>query len=33
MLARYSHLTPGHLQAAVEKLVPIPITSAELTQN
>jgi hypothetical protein len=21
MLARYSHLTPGHLQAAVEKLV------------
>ena len=33
MLARYSHLTPGHLQAAVEKLVPIPVTAAELTQN
>jgi integrase len=26
MLARYSHLTPGHLQAAVEKLVPTPAT-------
>jgi integrase len=33
MLARYSHLTPGHLQAAVEKLVPAPVTSAELAQN
>jgi hypothetical protein len=33
MLARYSHLTPGHLQAAVEKLVPRPVTPAELTQN
>jgi integrase len=33
MLARYSHLTPGHLQAAVEKLVPAPVTPAELAQN
>ncbi len=27
------HLTPGHLPAAVEKLVPVPVTPAELTQN
>jgi hypothetical protein len=33
MLARYSHLTPGPLQAAVEKLVPMPVTPAELTQS
>jgi site-specific recombinase XerD len=33
MLARYSHLTPGHLQAAVEKLVPRPVAPAELAQN
>jgi site-specific recombinase XerD len=33
MLARYSHLTPGHLQAAVEKLVPTPVTLPELAQN
>ena len=34
MLARYSHLTPGHLQAAVEKLVP-PSAHAQsaLTRN
>jgi site-specific recombinase XerD len=32
MLARYSHLTPGHLQAAVERLVAAPTESA-LTQN
>jgi site-specific recombinase XerD len=33
MLARYSHLTPGHLQAAVEKLVPKPATLAGLAWN
>jgi integrase len=33
MLARYSHLTPGHLQAAVEKLVPTPVTLPEQAQN
>jgi len=32
MLARYSHLTPGHLQAAVEKLAPAVIL-AELARN
>jgi len=32
MLARYSHLTPGHLQAAVEKLV-TPATRLALASN
>ena len=32
MLARYSHLTPGHLQAAVEKLAPAVIL-AELERK
>lgn len=33
-LARYSHLTRGHLQAAVEKLVPtVPVTASELAQH